>query len=620
MNPLRIGILGAGAKAAEHAAWFHGCDATSVAAVFDPDAERAETLAEACEARVFTRFEPVLKEVDAVVIASPNRFHKEQAIACANAGLHVYCEKPVGLCGADAEEMADAVDAAGVMSAVGFTNRHHPTIQTLQRLVREGFLGDLVSIWSRRLFSMDPASLSGWRADQAESGGLLLEVNVHEIDWMMMLGGPVASVYAQSASTVTRGSGANDHLWVTLNFAGGAHGQHEGSWSSAMPSFFRGAHGTRGGAQTDEWGASLLASTLGGERAPVELDPALDLRREFVDAVRWNRSIACDMRWGAGVMAVADAIFASARSNRVVSLAGSGVGGGIRGGARSGGTGEGVPAAGGGGVSGFLLGHHAMTWEGWWKQHEQAFDLDTLLREVKAAGYDAIEMSGSEETLGPAAGLRKKLDDHGLAVAAWSAEVTANPWEPNRIAYERDLDYAAELGARTIAVCGGFLGRRFRTVFGSDFDLFARNLQAATDHAAKNGQALCFHPHCGCMVETGEELDRLSERLPHLPVLVDTGHLVAVRTDPVALIRRLGPRVAHVHLKDWDPGAGRFTEIGKGAAGLDFQAVFDALDGVGYRGAVVVERDSPRVPPLQSARMSRQRLAALRSAGSVPAA
>lgn len=320
MNCIRIGIIGAGAKAAEHAEWFRASPETVVAAVADPDLMRARALAARCEARACDRYEQLLDDVDAVIVASPNRFHKTQTIACAEAGRHVYCEKPAGLSSDDARQMADAVQRAGVQSALGFTVRHHPTIQTLHRLVLAGDIGRLVSIWSRRVFTMDRASLHGWRADHSESGGLLLEVNLHEIDWMMMVGGSVESVYARSSATVSQGPVANDHWWVTLNYTNGAHGLHEGSWASAIPAFIRGAHGTAGGAQTDEWGGQLMVASMGEKRRDARLDPAFDLRQNFIDAIHGEKEVSCNLHWGVEVMTVADAIFASARTGKAVNL------------------------------------------------------------------------------------------------------------------------------------------------------------------------------------------------------------------------------------------------------------------------------------------------------------
>lgn len=257
------------------------------------------------------------------------------------------------------------------------------------------------------------------------------------------------------------------------------------------------------------------------------------------------------------------------------------------------------------------IAHHIMTWSGWYDRQQQPLDLDTALSEIKAAGYDGVELGGDEQTLGDPVALRSRLADHGLALAAWGSGVTANPWPPNTEQYRRELDYAAALGVRTIAVCGGFLPEQRRATFDSDYALFAENLGAACEYAARHDQTIAFHPHCGCIVETIAEVERLWRYLPGLKLCVDTGHLAAVRCDPVALIDRVPDKIAHVHLKDWSAEQRRFAELGEGDAGLDFARLLHRLDAAGYGGWLVVERDDPPGPPSESARISRRLLRSL---------
>ena len=255
--------------------------------------------------------------------------------------------------------------------------------------------------------------------------------------------------------------------------------------------------------------------------------------------------------------------------------------------------------------------HHLLTFEGWAQKNNLPFDLATTFAEIRQAGYEGVEMGGDETKLGKPAALLRLAGDAGLRFAAWGASVTSNPWPPNTESYRRSLDYAAALGVTTIAVCGGFLPEQRRTTFDSDYGLFAENLAAASDHARDNGLTLTFHPHRGCIVETNEEMERLWRHLPGLAVCLDTGHTASVRSSPEELIRAHPGGVRHVHLKDFNVEAGQFTELGHGNVGLDFPAVFGALDKAGYDGWLVVERDNPLVPGAESAAISRRFLAGL---------
>jgi predicted dehydrogenase len=318
---VRIGVIGAGRNGSGHARYYRDCPRSEVVAVADPDAERAEALAAECGAEALAGFAQMLDGVDAVVISSPNHLHRDHAVACAGAGRHVYCEKPMGVSAAQADEIAEAVREAGVRSTVGFSVRFSDVVQTMQRYVAEGSVGELVSLWSRRMSFLAPRWGASWRADHELSGGVLLEINVHELDWLMAIGGPVESVYARVYAERETGPRANDHNWVILNFAAGAVGTHEGSHLSPVPVYERGLVGTRGGLQTADWGNALLFVERGGKPAPAPLDQPFDLRAHFLDCVEGGVPAVADAEWGCKVMHVAEAVLRSARTGEVQQVA-----------------------------------------------------------------------------------------------------------------------------------------------------------------------------------------------------------------------------------------------------------------------------------------------------------
>lgn len=109
------------------------------------------------------------------------------------------------------------------------------------------------------------------------------------------------------------------------------------------------------------------------------------------------------------------------------------------------------------------------------------------------------------------------------------------------------------------------------------------------------------HPHAGGYVEFEDEIDRLLTAIApdELGLCVDTGHALYAGADPAVLLRRYGPRVEHVHVKDlrglaglgfWEAvAAGVFCPVGEGV--LDLAALRDALNAIGYAGAATVEQD-----------------------------
>ena len=257
------------------------------------------------------------------------------------------------------------------------------------------------------------------------------------------------------------------------------------------------------------------------------------------------------------------------------------------------------------------LAHHMMTWESWADSSKIELDFDAMLREIKAIGYEGVEIGGDEKSLGKPRDILQKFADHGLEIAAFGAGVTANPHPPNTEEYRRAMDYAAELDVKTIAVCGGFLPEPRRNTFEDEYELFAQNLRDARDYAAKNDQVLAFHPHRGCLVETIEETCRVWKYLPDLDLCVDTGHLATVRCDATELVNLAPARVRHVHIKDYDSVTRKFAEPGAGNVAIDFEQFLQNLNAHGYRDWIVVERDDPPIPARESAQKSFDFLAPL---------
>lgn len=249
-----------------------------------------------------------------------------------------------------------------------------------------------------------------------------------------------------------------------------------------------------------------------------------------------------------------------------------------------------------------MIAHHIMTWRGWAKQQGATVELPTVLAELKQAGYDAIELGGSADAYGSAAALRALLADHGIAVAAWSSGVTANPWPANIEQCQRDFAFAAEMDVKTIVVCGGFLDGR-RTAYDADYRLFGESLHAAITCAARYGQTIAYHPHKGCLVETLAEIDRLLRFCPELRLCIDVGHLAAVFEDPLLALDAHAERVVALHLKDFDRASNRFMELGRGQ--VDLAAVWAWIQRRSFTGPLIVERDAPPIPALESATISR---------------
>ncbi|MGW0710132.1 Gfo/Idh/MocA family protein [Streptomyces sp. NPDC002643] len=185
--------------------------------------------------------------VRAVSITAPNFLHREIGVAMAEAGKHIWIEKPVGLTAADARAVADAVTEAGVQGAVGFNYRNAPAVAAARELIASGEIGTVTHV-RIRLFSdyaAHPESALTWRYERERGGsGVLGDLASHGVDLARFLLGDIAALIADTAIFVperarptgataghTRATGGElgpveneDYVGCLLRFASGARG------------------------------------------------------------------------------------------------------------------------------------------------------------------------------------------------------------------------------------------------------------------------------------------------------------------------------------------------------------------------------------------------------------
>jgi myo-inositol 2-dehydrogenase / D-chiro-inositol 1-dehydrogenase len=188
---IRFGLAGLGRIGAVHARNVVAHANAELAAVFDPDAARAECIAERAGCSVAASFEAMLSDssIDAVIIASPTSLHSEQAIAAARAGKAVLCEKPISLDLATAKACAGIVAEIGAPFMIALNKRFDPTIAELAARVKNGAIGRLEMI---SLFGKDPEPPPA--AFIPTSGGIFRDMMIHDIDLSIFLCGELPAV------------------------------------------------------------------------------------------------------------------------------------------------------------------------------------------------------------------------------------------------------------------------------------------------------------------------------------------------------------------------------------------------------------------------------------------
>ncbi len=218
-SPLKVGIAGFGlAGRVFHAPLIASTDGLEVGAVMTRSPERAAQARDAHPgAEVVADVDALLDGVDVLVVATPNSSHVPIALAGMERGLAVVVDKPVAPTAADARRLAQTPGRLTV-----FQNRRWDgDFLTVERLLGEGALGDVVRLESR--FERFSPAVEGWRElpDPAEGGGQLLDLGSHLVDQAVRLLGPPVAVYGELDNR-RPGAQVDDDVFIALEHAGGA--------------------------------------------------------------------------------------------------------------------------------------------------------------------------------------------------------------------------------------------------------------------------------------------------------------------------------------------------------------------------------------------------------------
>ncbi|HWQ14132.1 MAG TPA: inositol 2-dehydrogenase [Roseiflexaceae bacterium] len=225
-----VAFLGAGRMGMTHLRNLVGIPGVRVRVVADVQfdaAERGAALVQAERASDDVEGTIRARDVDAVLIATPTPSHAPLIEACARAGKPVWCEKPVALTLEETRRVAEAVEAAGIPAMVGFMRRFDPGYAEAKRRIE---LGEVGRVERFRALSCDfsPPPLGFIRT----SGGIFVDMLVHDFDLARFLVGEVAEVSAWGATLIDPGfaqAGDVDTAVALLRFENGALGVVEGA-------------------------------------------------------------------------------------------------------------------------------------------------------------------------------------------------------------------------------------------------------------------------------------------------------------------------------------------------------------------------------------------------------
>ena len=194
---IRWGIIGVGSRGGAHVRFIQEFPDFEITAICDLNEQTIQTTLEttANTPATYTEYQRLLEnpDVDAVVIAVPNYFHKEMTIAALQAGKHVLCEKPMAITIPDCAEMIRTWKASGKILMIGTQLRYSGFYQKVNELLEQGIIGDIHYMWQNE-FRKDWAKKSddpeedkriNWRYFNEKSGGTLIEISIHSLDLLM---------------------------------------------------------------------------------------------------------------------------------------------------------------------------------------------------------------------------------------------------------------------------------------------------------------------------------------------------------------------------------------------------------------------------------------------------
>lgn len=300
--------------------------------IFSTSAERRRAFVEEYGfAASYASLEECLADdaIDAVYISTTNELHAPQAIAAAQAGKHVLCDKPLATSIQDAEAIGVACQQAGVVFAV---NHHLPNAAThrvVRGLIERGELGQLRAV---RVFHARwlPPDLQTWRTNDAGAGaGVILDVTVHDAALLrFLLAEPIATVIAESCRQGLAAQNIEDAVMGVMVSASGVPIGFHDAWTVAHAGTGLEVHGSEASVFARE---SMTSDPLGevvlrrDDRVRrVELPDREDLYvravRRFHQAVRGQGAVAVTGREGIEALRVALATAEAARSGRRVTV------------------------------------------------------------------------------------------------------------------------------------------------------------------------------------------------------------------------------------------------------------------------------------------------------------
>jgi UDP-N-acetylglucosamine 3-dehydrogenase len=332
-RPVRFAVVGTGGMGGTHATNLAASPEAEVTWLVDVDTDRAQKLAEKIGGKVTADMDEAFAadDVDVALIALPTGLHRMGVEKAAAHRKHVFCEKPIARTNEDAEAMVRACEEAGVSMMVGHVVRFFSEYMKIKEEIDAGTLGDVAMVRGSRL-NPPVMERSPWFADVEKSGGVVLDLMIHEIDTFRWFFGDVERLYAHGLS-FTEWHTRRDHAVASLKFRNGVIAHCEASWAhSAFRTSIEvaGSTGMLSHSSFDSATLTFEPSTgidyegIGQQSKaftymrPTNEPPHLRELLAFIHSLRTGEPVPVDGHEATRTLAVANAVLDSMREHRPI--------------------------------------------------------------------------------------------------------------------------------------------------------------------------------------------------------------------------------------------------------------------------------------------------------------
>ncbi|MCP3741712.1 Gfo/Idh/MocA family protein [Rossellomorea sp. BNER] len=279
MKKLRMGIVGVGGIAQDRhiPTYLTLSDQVKIEAISDVNDTTAKLVAEKFNIpNVYSHYEDMFQDVDAITVCTPNKFHAEISIAALEAGLHVLCEKPMAMAPEECQRMLDAAEKSGKVLSIAYHYRFMKDSQAAKKMIRENEVGQPIVARAKALRRRKVPGWGVFTNKELQGGGSLIDYGCHFLDLSLwLLGNPkpievMGSAYNQLGKIPNQVNvwgefdhetfEVDDHVTAYVKFDNGSSMLFETSWLANI--------------KNDEESLSISGETGGIDLFPLQLNQA----------------------------------------------------------------------------------------------------------------------------------------------------------------------------------------------------------------------------------------------------------------------------------------------------------------------------------------------------------